>query len=680
MPVVTDPAADDGRSAGVDLTTPGARIVVAAARPGLRAARRPRWPCWPRPTSPAGAAPTARPGPGPGPSTGSSTTWPRATTSCTASTGWPATAAWSPAPSAAPTRDYLLLEYRGDDKLYLPSDQIDAAHPLHRRRVARRSAGWAARSGRRPRSRARAAVHEIAQELVELYRRRLQVAGPRLRARHAVAARAGGRPSPSSRPPTSCGPSRRSRRTWSGRRAHGPPGLRRRRASARPRWPCGPCSRRSRTASRRRCSCPPPCWPSSTPRPSPSATPAIPVRVEMLLSRFLTTAQATRGGGRPGRRVRSTWWSAPTGCWPATSRSRTSGLLVVDEEQRFGVSHKEAIKAMADGCRRADPDGQPHPPDPGDGAHRHPRPVPAQHPAGGAPADPHLRGRVRGGGRGRGHPARAAARGPGVLRAQPGAGHREAWRPRSAALVPEARVAVAHGQMDEGTLEQVVLDFWEGAYDVLVCTTIIESGIDMPTVNTLVVDRADLLGPGPAPPAAGPGGAGRASGPTPTCSTRRPGPLRGRPTSGCGPSASTPSSGSGFKIAMRDLEIRGAGNLLGAGPVGPHRRGRATTSTCQMVAEAVAELKGEPLRPAGRGQARLPADAHLPADYVDARGPAPRGLPAPGRGRAPRARWTTSAPSGWTASGRCPAPAEALLDGGPAAGRVPAHRGAPRWP
>src|SRR4029077_15172109 len=63
-------------------------------------------------------------------------------------------------------------------------------------------------------------------------------------------------------------------------------------------------------------------------------------------------------------------------------------------------------------------------------------------------------------------------------------------------LVPEARVAVAHGQMDEGTLEQVVLDFWEGQFDVLVCTTIIESGIDMPTVNTLVVDRADLMGLG----------------------------------------------------------------------------------------------------------------------------------------------------------------------------------------
>ena len=60
--------------------------------------------------------------------------------------------------------------------------------------------------------------------------------------------------------------------------------------------------------------------------------------------------------------------------------------------------------------------------------------------------------------------------------------------------MPEARVAIAHGQMDESRLERVVIDFWEREYDVLVCTTIVESGLDMPTVNTLVVDRADLLG------------------------------------------------------------------------------------------------------------------------------------------------------------------------------------------
>ena len=63
-------------------------------------------------------------------------------------------------------------------------------------------------------------------------------------------------------------------------------------------------------------------------------------------------------------------------------------------------------------------------------------------------------------------------------------------------LVPEARVAIAHGQMDEGSLERVVMDFADRQADVLVCTTIVENGIDMPTVNTLIVDRADLLGLG----------------------------------------------------------------------------------------------------------------------------------------------------------------------------------------
>ena len=79
-------------------------------------------------------------------------------------------------------------------------------------------------------------------------------------------------------------------------------------------------------------------------------------------------------------------------------------------------------------------------------------------------------------------------------------------------MVPEARVAVAHGQMDEGSLERIVVDFWEGRYDVLVCTTIIESGIDMPTVNTLVVDRSDLLGLGQLHQLRGRVGRGRSAG------------------------------------------------------------------------------------------------------------------------------------------------------------------------
>ena len=94
-------------------------------------------------------------------------------------------------------------------------------------------------------------------------------------------------------------------------------------------------------------------------------------------------------------------------------------------------------------------------------------------------------------------------------------------------LVPEARIAIAHGQMDEGTLETVVLDFWDGQYDVLVCTTIIESGIDMPTVNTLVVERSDLLGLGQMHQLRGRVGASGSPARTPTSSTPRQDPLRG---------------------------------------------------------------------------------------------------------------------------------------------------------
>ena len=114
-------------------------------------------------------------------------------------------------------------------------------------------------------------------------------------------------------------------------------------------------------------------------------------------------------------------------------------------------------------------------------------------------------------------------------------------------LVPEARVTVAHGQMDEGTLEQTVVDFWEGRFDVLVCTTIIESGIDMPTVNTLVVDRADMLGLGQLHQLRGPCRPRRptrrtrtSSIPSTACSVRT-------RTSGCARSARRPSSGRGSR-------------------------------------------------------------------------------------------------------------------------------------
>ncbi len=181
-------------------------------------------------------------------------------------------------------------------------------------------------------------------------------------------------------------------------------------------------------------------------------------------------------------------------------------------------------------------------------------------------------------------------------------------------LVPEARIAVAHGQMDEGSLEQIVLDFWEGLYDVLVCTTIIESGIDMPTVNTLVVDRADLLGLGQMHQLRG--RVGRAG-------SRAYAYLFTPPDRSLSEEAyerlktigEATELGSGFKIAMRDLEIRGAGNLLGTGQSG-HIAAVGYDLYCQLVTEAVAELKGEVPEAAPEITIELPAAANLPADYV----------------------------------------------------------------
>ena len=182
-------------------------------------------------------------------------------------------------------------------------------------------------------------------------------------------------------------------------------------------------------------------------------------------------------------------------------------------------------------------------------------------------------------------------------------------------LVPDARIAVAHGQMDEGSLEQVVLDFWEGDYDVLVCTTIIESGIDMPSVNTLVVDRADRLGLGQLHQLRGRvGRAGRRAyayllfPPDRVLSEQAYERLRtiGEHT----------ELGSGFKIAMRDLEIRGAGNLLGSDQSG-HIAAVGYDLYVRLVAEAVSELKGEPVRVPVEITVDLPVDAFLPPDYVE---------------------------------------------------------------
>ena len=226
-------------------------------------------------------------------------------------------------------------------------------------------------------------------------------------------------------------------------------------------------------------------------------------------------------------------------------------------------------------------------------------------------------------------------------------------------LVPEARIVTAHGQMDEGTLEKVVLDFWEGRYDVLVCTTIIESGIDMPTVNTLVVDRADLMGLGQLHQLRGRvGRAGmRAYAYLFFPQDRE---LSEEAYERLKTIAEATELGSGFKIAMRDLEIRGAGNLLGTGQSG-HVSAVGYDLYCQMVNEAVAELNGEPVKQPAEVKIELPIDAHLPAAYIareDLRIEAYRRLASVQDQQTVediRAEWVDR-------YGPVPGPAEALLD------------------
>ena len=196
-------------------------------------------------------------------------------------------------------------------------------------------------------------------------------------------------------------------------------------------------------------------------------------------------------------------------------------------------------------------------------------------------------------------------------------------------LVPEARVAVAHGQMDEARLERVVLDFAEHEYDVLVCTTIVESGLDMPAVNTLVCDRADLLGLAQLYQLRG--RVGRRG-------QRAYAYLLHPPDRALSEEAyerlktigEFTDLGSGFKIAMRDLEIRGAGNLLGGEQSG-QIAAVGFDLYCEMVTEAVGELMGEERVPAVEVAIDLPLDAHLPRDYIgrdDARMEAYRRLAA----------------------------------------------------
>ncbi|GAA3533716.1 transcription-repair-coupling factor [Aeromicrobium flavum] len=180
-------------------------------------------------------------------------------------------------------------------------------------------------------------------------------------------------------------------------------------------------------------------------------------------------------------------------------------------------------------------------------------------------------------------------------------------------LVPEARVAVAHGQMGEARLEEVMVDFWEKRFDVLVCTTIVESGLDVSNANTMIIERADTLGLSQLHQLRGRVGRSRERAyayflyPPDK-------PLTETAHDRLVTIAQHSELGGGMAVAMKDLEIRGAGNMLGGEQSG-HIADVGFDLYIRLVGEAVAEFRGD-AEPEKEVKLELPVEAHLPHDYV----------------------------------------------------------------
>jgi transcription-repair coupling factor (superfamily II helicase) len=181
-------------------------------------------------------------------------------------------------------------------------------------------------------------------------------------------------------------------------------------------------------------------------------------------------------------------------------------------------------------------------------------------------------------------------------------------------IVPEARIGVAHGQQNEAVLEKVMVDFYLRKVDVLLCTTIIESGLDVPSANTIIIDRADTLGLAQLYQLRGRVGRDKyrayayllvpADGGMSEVARKRLQVI-----------AELTELGSGFKIAARDLEIRGAGNLLGAEQSG-HIAAVGFDLYTQLIQETMRELRGEPTEVEVDPTIRLRAEGYIPESYI----------------------------------------------------------------
>ncbi|HIY67583.1 MAG TPA: DEAD/DEAH box helicase, partial [Candidatus Agrococcus pullicola] len=290
------------------------------------------------------------------------------------------------------------------------------------------------------------------------------------------------------------------------------------------------------------------------------------------------------------------------------------GLVIVDEEQRFGVEHKDALKKLKTNVDLLSMSATPIPrtlemavtgiremstlataPE-------------ARHPIltfVGAYSDQQVAAAIR----------RELLREGQVFFVHNRVSTIARTAAKLAELVPEARIGVAHGKMGENALEQVIDDFWEKNYDVLVCTTIVETGLDIPNANTLIVDRAERYGLSQLHQLRGRVGRGRERAYAYFLYDADK-PLSETAHDRLETIAVHNELGAGMQVAMKDLEIRGAGNLLGGEQSG-HIAGVGFDLYIRMIGEAVATFRGDVDEAPRELRLELPVDAVVPDSYID---------------------------------------------------------------
>ena len=298
---------------------------------------------------------------------------------------------------------------------------------------------------------------------------------------------------------------------------------------------------------------------------------------------------------------------------------RDLGLVIVDEEQRFGVEHKEELKKVRTNVDVLSMSATPIP-------RTLEMAITGIREMSNITTPPEER-----------HPVLTYV-GPYDEKQVTAAIHRELLRDgqiffihnrvesidgvveRLAKLVPEARIRIAHGQMNERQLEDVILAFWEREFDILVCTTIIESGIDIPNANTLIVDRADTFGLSQLHQLRGRVGRSRERAYAYFLYSPDK-PLTEIAHDRLTTIAINTELGAGMQVALKDLEIRGAGNLLGGEQSG-HIAEVGFDLYMRMVSEAVEEFKtgyvsqGTDEPRFKECKVELPITAHIPIEYL----------------------------------------------------------------